>query len=62
VVPSASDTGSEEGVVAETRANKLQRKLEECKVIEDDENIHSRLQRQINLVRNELLYLLREAE
>lgn len=48
--------------MAETRANKLQRKLEECKVIEDDENIHSRLQRQINLMRTELLYLLREAE
>lgn len=48
--------------MAETREQRLMRKLEECKVIEDDENIHSRIQRQINLLRIEISYLLREAE
>lgn len=45
-----------------TRDVVLRQQLSECKVIEDDENIHSRLQRQINLLSVQVQYLLREVK
>lgn len=40
----------------------LRRAIDKCKVIEEDENVHSRQQRQIDLVVVAVAELLREAE
>ena len=41
-----------------SRERTLAAALEACKVIEDDENIHSRQQKQIELLTAEVVYLL----
>lgn len=38
----------------------LRQQLAECKVIEDDENVHSRQQRQIDILAKEVMYLLKK--
>ena len=38
----------------------LRQQLGEAKIIEQDENIHSRHQRQIDLLAKDVMYLLRE--
>ena len=40
----------------------LRQQLGEAKVIEQDENIHSRQQKQIDLLAKDLQYLLREVK
>ncbi len=45
-----------------TRDVLLRQQLGECKIIEKDENIHSRQQRQIDLLAKEVQYLLREVK
>ncbi len=41
---------------------KLQQKCDEAKVVERDENIHSRQQRQISAILGEVRRLIREVE
>ncbi|KKL27873.1 hypothetical protein LCGC14_2380780 [marine sediment metagenome] len=41
-----------------SRERTLAAALEACKVIEDDENVHSRQQRQLELLATEVIYLL----
>ncbi len=41
-----------------SRERTLATALEACKVIEDDENVHSRLQKQIDLLTAEVVYLI----
>ncbi len=41
---------------------RLQQKCDEAQVLEDDENVHSRMQKQINLLLIEVRRLIRDAE
>lgn len=41
---------------------KLQQKCDEAKVVEDDENIHSRIQKQVNAILVEVRRLIRDSE
>ena len=41
-----------------SRERTLAAALEACKVIEDDENVHSRQQRQLDLLTAEVIHLL----